>query len=47
MKVQNQLLFSYTLDDWANAWGDMRGIDLNNYAELTALANAHMVPIGQ
>ena len=34
------IAFSYTLDDWANAWGDMRGIDLNNYAELTALANA-------
>ena len=23
------IAFSYTLDDWANAWGDMRGIDLN------------------
>ena len=34
------IAFSYTLDDWANAWGDMRGIDLNNYSELTALANA-------
>ena len=34
------IAFSYTLDDWANAWGDMRGIDLNNYADLTALANA-------
>ena len=32
--------FSYTLDDWARAWGDMRNIDLNNYADLTALANA-------
>lgn len=31
--------FSYTLDDWARAWGDMKNIDLNNYAELTALAN--------
>ena len=34
------LEFSYTLDDWAVAFGDMRGIDLNNYADLTALANA-------
>ena len=32
--------FSYTLDDWAKAWGDMRNIDLDNYADLTALANA-------
>ena len=31
--------FSYTLDDWARAWGDMRNIDLDNYADLTALAN--------
>ena len=32
--------FSYTLDDWARAWGDMRSIDLDNYADMTALANA-------
>ena len=32
--------FSYTLDDWAQAWGDIYDIDLNNYADLTALANA-------
>jgi hypothetical protein len=32
--------FSYTLDDWARAWGDMRNIDLDNYADMTALANA-------
>ena len=34
------LSFSYTLDDWAKAWGDMRNIDLDNYADMTALANA-------
>ena len=34
------LSFSYTLDDWARAWGDMRNIDLDNYADMTALANA-------
>ena len=34
------LSFSYTLDDWAKAWGDMRNLDLDNYAEMTALANA-------
>ena len=32
--------FSYTLDDWAQAFGDMYNIDINNYADLTALANA-------
>jgi hypothetical protein len=32
--------FSYTLDDWAQAFGDMYSIDINNYADLTALANA-------
>jgi len=32
--------FSYTLDDWAQAFGDMYSIDLNNYADLTSLAKA-------
>ena len=34
------LEFSYTLDDWAVAFGDMYNVDLKNYADLTALANA-------
>ena len=34
------LEFSYTLDDWAVSFGDMYNIDLKNYADLTALANA-------
>ena len=32
--------FSYTLDDWAVDFGNYNGFDLNNYADLTALANA-------
>ena len=32
--------FSFTLDDFARALGDFKGFDINNYAELTALANA-------
>ena len=32
--------FSFSLDDWAVALGNFRGLDLSNYAELTALANA-------
>ena len=32
--------FSFTLDDFAQALGDIRGLDINNYADLTALANA-------
>ena len=32
--------FSFTLDDLAVALGDLRGLDINNYAELTDLANA-------
>ena len=32
--------FSFTLDDFAKALGDLRGLDLNNYADLTELANA-------
>jgi len=34
------LNFSYTLDDWAVDFGNYNGFDLNNYADLTALANA-------
>ena len=34
------LKFSYTLDDWAVSFGDMYNVDLKNYADLTALANA-------
>ena len=32
--------FSFTLDDFAQALGDLRGLDINNYADLTDLANA-------
>ena len=32
--------FSFTLDDFAKALGDIRGLEINNYADLTALANA-------
>ena len=32
--------FSFTLDDFAQALGDLRDLDINNYADLTALANA-------
>ena len=32
--------FSFTLDDFAEALGDLRGLDINNYADLTDLANA-------
>ena len=32
--------FTYTLDDWAVDFGNYNGFDLNNYADLTALANA-------
>ena len=32
--------FSFTLDDFAKALGDFRGLEINNYADLTALANA-------
>ena len=34
------LAFSYGLDDYAAALGDMYKMDINNYADLTALANA-------
>ena len=32
--------FSYTLDDFAKSFGDTYGIDINNYSDLTDLANA-------
>jgi hypothetical protein len=32
--------FSFSLDDFAQALGDLRGLDINNYADLTDLANA-------
>ena len=32
--------FSFTLDDFAQALGELRDLDINNYADLTALANA-------
>jgi hypothetical protein len=32
--------FSFTLDDFAKAFGDLSGFDISNYADLTALANA-------
>ncbi len=32
--------FSFSLDDLAQALGDLRGLDISNYAELTDLANA-------
>ena len=32
--------FSFGLDDYARAWGDVAGIDINNYSDLTDLANA-------
>ena len=39
-QVSESFRFDFTLDDFAKAMGDLRGIDLNNYAELTDLANA-------
>ena len=32
--------FSFTLDDFARSFGDTYGLDINNYADLTDLANA-------
>jgi len=32
--------FSFTLDDFAKSWGDMYDMDINNYSDLTDLANA-------
>ena len=39
-QVSQTFNFDFTLDDFARAMGDLRGIDLNNYADLTDLANA-------
>jgi len=36
------LAFSYGLDDYAAALGEMYKMDINNYADLTALANAEL-----
>ena len=32
--------FSFTLDDFAKSFGDTYGLDIGNYTDLTALANA-------
>ena len=32
--------FSFTLDDFARSFGDTYGVDINNYSDLTDLANA-------
>ena len=32
--------FEFTLDDFAKSFGDTYGLDINNYADLTDLANA-------
>jgi hypothetical protein len=32
--------FSFTLDDFAKSFGDIYGLDINNYSDLTDLANA-------
>jgi len=39
-QITESFNFDFTLDDFARAMGDLRGIDLNNYADLTDLANA-------
>ncbi len=39
-QVTESFSFSFTLDDFAEALGDLRGLDINNYADLTDLANA-------
>ena len=39
-EVSESFKFNFTLDDFARAMGDLRDIDLNNYADLTDLANA-------
>jgi len=39
-KTTESFNFSFTLDDFAQALGDLRDLDINNYADLTALANA-------
>jgi hypothetical protein len=36
----NTFKFSFTLDDFARSFGDTYGIDINNYSDLTDLANA-------
>ena len=39
-QVSESFKFNFTLDDFARAMGDLRDIDINNYADLTDLANA-------
>lgn len=36
----NSFNFSFTLDDFAKSFGDTYGLDINNYSDLTDLANA-------
>ncbi len=36
----NNFKFSFTLDDFARSFGDTYSLDINNYADLTDLANA-------
>ena len=36
----NSFEFSFTLDDFARSFGDTYGLDINNYSDLTDLANA-------
>ena len=36
----NNFKFSFTLDDFARSFGDTYNLDINNYADLTDLANA-------
>jgi hypothetical protein len=38
--TQNEFNFSYGLDDYAQFLGDVFNMDINNYADLTDLANA-------
>ena len=39
-QVTESFKFNFSLDDFARAMGDFRGLDINNYADLTDLANA-------
>ena len=39
-QVSESFKFNFSLDDFARAMGDFRGLDINNYADLTDLANA-------
>lgn len=39
-QASQTLNFNFTLDDFARALGDFKNLDINNYADLTDLANA-------